>query len=59
MDVVDLGIATEMIKVLRYKLSGFVVTLEGPAEVFCDKKSVVKKSIIPTSVLNNRHNAIC
>ena len=33
--------------------------MEGPAEVFCDNMSVVKNSSIPTSALNNMHNAIC
>ena len=31
-----------MIEYLRYKLKCSGVPVEGPAEVFCDKKSVVK-----------------
>ena len=52
-------IATELIEAIRYKLRCFGVPLYGPVEVFCDNKSVVKNLIIPTSVLNNIHNAIC
>ena len=47
-----------MIEALRYKLQCFEITVEGPAELFCDKISVVKNSSISTSVLNKRHNAI-
>ena len=48
-----------MVEYLRYKLRLFGVPVEGPKEVFCDKKPVVNNSIIPTSVLNKIHNAIC
>ena len=48
-----------MVEVLRYKLRTFDVNLEGPAEVYCDNKSVVKNSGVPASVLNKRHNVIC
>jgi hypothetical protein len=34
------------------------VPLEGPANVFCDNKSVVKNSSRPESMLKKRHNAI-
>ena len=33
--------------------------MEGPADVLCDIRSVVTNSIVPTSMLNKRHNAIC
>jgi len=45
-----------MVEALRYKLRCFGVPLEGPAEVMYDSRSVVS---VPTSVLNERHNAIC
>ena len=37
----------------------FGANLEGPVEVYCDNKSVVKKSSVLASALNKRHNAIC
>ena len=48
-----------MIETLRYKLRYFGIPVEGPAEVFCDKISVVNNSSIPTSAFNKRHNSIC
>ena len=57
-EFVALRVSTEVIEALRYKLRCFGITLEGPAEVFCDNMSVVKNLSIPTSVLNKRHNAI-
>ena len=48
-----------MIEALRYKLRYFGISVEGPAEVFCDPMSVVKNYSIPTSALNKRYNAIC
>ena len=48
-----------MIEALRYKLRCFGVPEDGPAEVFCDKNSVVNNLSIPLSVLNKRHNTIC
>ena len=54
-----LRIATEMLESLRYKLRTFGVNLEGPEEVYCDKKSVVKNSSAPVLVLNKIHNNIC
>ena len=48
-----------MIEALRYKLRRFGITVEGPAEVFCDNMSVVKNYSIPTSALKKGNNAIC
>ena len=48
-----------MVEYLRYKLRLFGVPVEGPKEVFCDKKPVVNNSSIPKSVLNKRHKDIC
>ena len=54
----SLRIVTYMIESLKYKLRYFGITVEGPADVFCDNMSVVNNSSIPTSVLNNIHNSI-
>ena len=48
-----------MIEALQYKLGLFLVPVDGAADVFCDKNSVVKSSSIPKSVLNKSHNTIC
>ena len=58
-EFVALRIVTEMVQALRYKLKCFGVPMDSPAEVFCDNKSVVMNSSVPTSVLNKRHTAIC
>ena len=55
---VEIGIETEIIEALWYKLRYFVMTTDGDAEVFCENKAVVNNSIIPTSVLKKRHNTI-
>ena len=52
-------IATEMLEALRYKLRMFGIPIDGPADVFCDNKSVVTNATIPTSMLNKKHNSIC
>ena len=44
---------------LRYRLQYFGVPLEGPANIFCDNKSMVTNVSVPTSMLNNQHNTIC
>ena len=36
----------------------FGVPIEGPANVFCDNRGVVKNVSIPESTLMKRHNAI-
>ena len=58
-EYIALRICTEMIEALRYKLRCFGVPINGSADVFCDNKSVVTNSSVPSSVLNKRHNAIC
>jgi hypothetical protein len=40
---VALRIATEMIEGLRYKLWMFGISVDGPADVFCDNKSKKEK----------------
>eukprot|EP00557_Chaetoceros_sp_GSL56_P014199 CAMPEP_0176484462 /NCGR_PEP_ID=MMETSP0200_2-20121128/4466_1 /TAXON_ID=947934 /ORGANISM="Chaetoceros sp., Strain GSL56" /LENGTH=360 /DNA_ID=CAMNT_0017880935 /DNA_START=761 /DNA_END=1843 /DNA_ORIENTATION=- len=58
-EFVALRIATEMVEALRYKLKMFGVPILGTSSVFCDNKSVVTNTSVPSSVLNKRHNAIC
>jgi hypothetical protein len=36
----------------------FGIPIDGPSNVFCDNKSVVTNSTIPTSLLNKKHNSI-
>jgi len=47
-----------MIVALRYKLRMFGVPIEGPANVFCDNRGIVKNVSIPESTLMKKHNAI-
>ena len=56
---VDLGIVTELVEALRYKLRCFGVQLDGPASIFFDNKSVVVTASVKTLMMNKRHNAIC
>jgi hypothetical protein len=58
-EFVALRIATEMIEALRYKIRMFGVPIDGSTDVFCDNKSVVTNSSIPSSVLSKKHNSIC
>ena len=58
-EFIALRIATEMLEALRYKLRMFGIPIDGPADIFCDNKSVVTNSTIPTSMLNKKHNSIC
>ena len=48
-----------MDEALRYKLRCFSVTIDDPAEIFCDNKLFITNSSVPASVLNKMHNAIC
>ena len=58
-EYIALRICTEMVEALRYKLRCFGVPIDGPCDIYCDNRSVVTNSSVPTSVLNKRHNAIC
>ena len=31
-------------------------SIDGPCDIFCDNRSVLTNSSVPTSVLNKRHN---
>jgi len=57
-EFVALRISVEMLEALRYKLRMLGVPLEGPSNVFCDNKSVVTNSTVPTSTLKKKHNSI-
>ena len=58
-EFVALRITTGMIEYLQYKLRCFGVLVDGPSEIFCENKSADMNLIIPTSILNLIHNAIC
>jgi hypothetical protein len=57
-EFVALRICKELIVALRYKLRMFGVPIEGPANVFCDNRGVVKNVSVPESTLMKKHNAI-
>jgi hypothetical protein len=57
-EFIAMRIAVEMIEALRYKLRMFGIPIDGPANVFCDNKSVVTNSTIPDSTLKKKHNSI-
>jgi hypothetical protein len=57
-EFVALRICKEMIVALRYKLRMFGIPIDGPANVFCDNRGVVKNVSIPESTLMKKHNAI-
>jgi hypothetical protein len=57
-EFVALQICKEMIVALQYKLRMFGVPIEGPANVFCDNRGVVKNVSIPESTLMKKHNVI-
>ena len=57
-EFVALRICKELIVELRYKLCMFGVLLDGPADVFCDKRGVVMNASKPESTLQKNHDAI-
>lgn len=57
-EFVALRILVEMLEALRYKLRMFGIPIDGPTNVFCDNKSVVTNSTVPTSTLKKKHNSI-
>lgn len=48
----------EEITAIRYKMRMFGMTIDGPASVLCDNKSVVNNTSKPSSKLNKKHNSI-
>ena len=60
-EYVALRTAVDLIVALRYKLMMFGIPLvnnDGPANIYCDNKSVVTGASIPHSKLTKKHNAI-
>ena len=57
-EFVALRICKELLVALRYKLRMFGIPVDGPANVFCDNRGVVKNVSIPESTLMKKHNAI-
>jgi hypothetical protein len=57
-EFVTLRICKELIVALRYKLRMFGVPIDGPANVFCDKRGVVRNASLPESMLMKKHNTI-
>jgi hypothetical protein len=54
---VVLQICKELFFALRYKLCMFGIPIDGPANVFCDIRGVVRNASIPESTLMKKHNA--
>lgn len=57
-ELVACRICKELIVGLHYKLRMFGIPIDGPANVFCDNRGVVKNLSIPESTLMKKHNAI-
>jgi hypothetical protein len=57
-EFVAMRILVEMLEAMRYKLRMLGVPIDGPSNVFCDNKSVVTNSTIPTSTLKKKYNSI-
>ena len=51
--------ATEMIQALQYKLGMMGTPIDGPRNMFCDNKAVLRNSTMPESMLKKKHVAIC
>jgi len=47
-----------MLEGLRYKLRMMGIPIDGSTNAFCDNKSVVTNSTVPTSTLKKKHNSI-
>jgi hypothetical protein len=58
-EFVALKTGIELIRLHWYKLHMMGVPIKGPANVLVDNDSVVKKSTIPSSTLQRKHNSIC
>jgi hypothetical protein len=56
--MVALWICKELIVAVGYKLRMFGVEIDGPVNVFCDNRGVVKNVSIPELTLMKKHNAI-
>jgi hypothetical protein len=51
-------ILVDMLEGFCYKLRMMGIPIDGPSNVFCDNKSVVTNSTVPTSTLKKKHNAM-
>jgi hypothetical protein len=51
-------IATELILEVRFMLRSLGVDLDGPTLMLGDKMSVVLNTLVPSSALKKKHNAI-
>jgi hypothetical protein len=56
-ELIAMRILVELLESMRYKLRMMGIPIDGPANVFCDNKSVVTNATLPTSTLKN-HNSI-
>ena len=57
-EFVALRVCKDLIVSMRYKLRMFGVPIDGPTNVFCDNRGVVKNASVPESTLQKKHNAI-
>jgi len=57
-EFVALRTCKDMLVALRCKLRMFGVPVDGPVNVFCDNRGVVKNASIPESALMKKHNSI-
>jgi hypothetical protein len=57
-EFVAMRILVEMLEAMRYKLRMMGIPIDGPANVFCDNRSVVTNATVPTSTLKKKHNSI-
>ena len=51
--------ATEMVQALQCKLCMMGIPIDGPTNMLCDNKAVVRNSTMPESTLKKTHVAIC
>ncbi len=57
-EFIAMRILVELLESLRYKLRMMGIPIDGPANAFCDNKSVVTNATVPTSTLKKKHNSI-
>ncbi len=57
-EFIAMRILVEMLEGLRYKLRMMGIPIDGSTNAFCDNKSVVTNSTVPTSTLKKKHNSI-
>jgi hypothetical protein len=57
-EMVAMRICKELIAAIHYKLRMFGVEIDGPANVFCDNRGIVKNVSILELMLMKKHNAM-